>query len=293
MEHRVSKYQLEDLLNYLMEHQALAKGVGLGPRSKETVDRQWEELASKLNAHGSGASKSGYRWKRYWADLKHKVKARASAQRRAASGTGGGPACKDDLSEIDKKVLAIIGEGAAYGDTQHRVPAFPIPTPSTSSAIYEDIATECVEITIESSPPPPASERLIDIGQTTTPTSPSTRGNTVSDRVQAPASADPNRTRGPRSNADSPVSRRLPRSSVRSRNIADLRTRQRVDPSWIVDMENRRIDAEQKLVDAIMIIAEARRDELDISRRQLALTETLAQALRELTNVLKNCLENK
>ncbi|XP_045510707.1 uncharacterized protein LOC123705746 isoform X4 [Colias croceus] len=236
MEHRVSKYQLEDLLNYLMEHQALAKGVGLGPRSKETVDRQWEELASKLNAHGSGASKSGYRWKR------------------------------------------------------------PIPTPSTSSAIYEDIATECVEITIESSPPPPASERLIDIGQTTTPTSPSTRGNTgivFSDRVQAPASADPNRTRGPRSNADSPVSRRLPRSSVRSRNIADLRTRQRVDPSWIVDMENRRIDAEQKLVDAIMIIAEARRDELDISRRQLALTETLAQALRELTNVLKNCLENK
>ncbi|CAG4984320.1 unnamed protein product [Colias eurytheme] len=182
-----------------------------------------------------GASKSGYRWKRYWADLKHK----------------------------------------------------PIPTPSTSSAIYEDIATECVEITIESSPPPPASERLIDIGQTTTPISPSTRGNTVSDRVQAPASADPNRTRGPRSNADSPVSRRLPRSSVRSRNISDPRTRQRVDPSWIVDMENRRIDAEQKLVDAMMIIAEARRDELDISRRQLALTETLAQALRELTNVLK------
>ncbi|XP_045509813.1 uncharacterized protein LOC123705184 isoform X2 [Colias croceus] len=293
MEHRVSKTQLEDLLNYLMEHQALAKGIGLGPRSKETVDRQWEELASKLNAHGSGASKSGYRWKRYWADLKHKVKARASAQRRAASGTVGGPGCKDDLSEIDKKVLAIIGEAAAYGDTQHRVPAFPIPTPSTSSAIYEDIATECVEITIESSPPPPASERLIDIGQTTTPISPSTRGNTVSDRVQAPASTDPNRTWGPRSNADSPVSRRLPRGSVRRRTISDLRTRQRVDPSWIVDMEHRRIDAEQKLVDAIMIIAEARRDELDISRRQLALTETLAQALRELTNVLKNCLGNK
>ncbi|CAG4947575.1 unnamed protein product [Colias eurytheme] len=216
--------------------------IPLPPNGVEDEGKTWVEVVR------SGASKSGYRWKRYWADLKHKVKARASAQRRAASGTGGGPACKDDLSEIDKKVLAIIGEGAAYGDTQHRVPAFPIPTPSTSSAIYEDIATECVEITIESSPPPPASERLIDIGQTTTPISPSTRGNTVSDRVQAPASADPNRTRGPRSNADSPVSRRLPRSSVRSRNISDLRTRQRVDPSWIVDMENRRIDAEQKLV---------------------------------------------
>lgn len=64
MEHRLSDSQLEELLNYLMEHQSLAKGVGLGPRSKKTVDRQWEKLASKLNAHGRGATKTGQRWKR-------------------------------------------------------------------------------------------------------------------------------------------------------------------------------------------------------------------------------------
>ncbi|CAG4989967.1 unnamed protein product [Colias eurytheme] len=203
------------------------------------------------------------------------------------------PHAKENCSPGPRpRLSAIFLSDGMYGESERGLtPHLRLLTDPVPLTLYHlDRINAAVK---ESSPPPPASERLIDIGQTTTPISPSTRGNTVSDRVQAPASADPNRTRGPRSNADSPVSRRLPRSSVRSRNISDLRTRQRVDPSWIVDMENRRIDAEQKLVDAMMIIAEARRDELDISRRQLALTETLAQALRELTNVLKNCLENK
>lgn len=39
-------------------------------------------------------------------------------------GTGGGPSSQDDLSETDKKVLAIIGEQAVFGDTVHRVPLF-------------------------------------------------------------------------------------------------------------------------------------------------------------------------
>lgn len=64
MEYRVSHTQLEELLEYLTTHTALAKGVGLGARSKETIDREWNDLARKLNAHGSGSSKNGQRWKR-------------------------------------------------------------------------------------------------------------------------------------------------------------------------------------------------------------------------------------
>lgn len=64
MEHRVSNAQLDELLEYLTTHPTLAKGVGLGARSKETIDREWNGLADRLNAHGTGATKTSLRWKR-------------------------------------------------------------------------------------------------------------------------------------------------------------------------------------------------------------------------------------
>lgn len=47
--------------------------------------------------------------------------------RREQSGTGGGPSQQKPLSDTFKKVLAIIGEEAACGDVQFRVPAFVSP----------------------------------------------------------------------------------------------------------------------------------------------------------------------
>lgn len=49
------------------------------------------------------------------------MKTRVAARRRYASGTGSGPAVEAALSETDKQILNIIGEGAVYGDTQHRI----------------------------------------------------------------------------------------------------------------------------------------------------------------------------
>lgn len=64
MANRVSNEQIEELLDFLAAHPAIAKGVGLGARSKEAVDKQWNDLANKLNSYGSGSSKSGERWKK-------------------------------------------------------------------------------------------------------------------------------------------------------------------------------------------------------------------------------------
>ncbi|CAG5018052.1 unnamed protein product [Parnassius apollo] len=109
MANRVSNDQLEELLEFLGKHPALAKGVGLGARSKETFDKQWNDLATKLNAHGSGSSKSGER---------------LAKRRQDSSATGGGPSSQDDLSETDKKILSVIGKQAVFGDSEHRVPIF-------------------------------------------------------------------------------------------------------------------------------------------------------------------------
>ena len=64
MANRVSNEQLEELIEFLAQHPALAKGIGLGARSREAVDRQWNDLALKLNAFGSGSTKTGERWKK-------------------------------------------------------------------------------------------------------------------------------------------------------------------------------------------------------------------------------------
>nr|CAH7722713.1 unnamed protein product [Callosobruchus chinensis] len=125
MEQRVSTTQLEGLIQFLEGHPQLAKGaIGFGGRSKETIDRKWEEVADVLNAPPAGAHKTGERWKRYWIDLKYRVKTRAARIREDATRTGGGPPSVEDLSAWDKRVLAILGEKAVVGDREHRVPLF-------------------------------------------------------------------------------------------------------------------------------------------------------------------------
>ncbi|XP_031765921.1 uncharacterized protein LOC113521948 isoform X3 [Galleria mellonella] len=107
MENRVSNAQMDDLLEYLESHPKMINTVGLTLKSKDAVDREWENLARKLNAHGIGATKTGHRWKKYWIDLKHKVKTRAAAKRQNSKTVSSYEEC---LSKSDRKVLRILEE---------------------------------------------------------------------------------------------------------------------------------------------------------------------------------------
>ncbi|CAH1981847.1 unnamed protein product [Acanthoscelides obtectus] len=56
---------MDEVLVFAEIHRNLAKdSVGLGGRSKETINRKWDELAICLNTHGSGATKNGQCWRR-------------------------------------------------------------------------------------------------------------------------------------------------------------------------------------------------------------------------------------
>lgn len=50
-----------------------------------------------------------------WSDLKNNTKKKAAKINRAACGTGGGPALQAILSELEQRVLNIMGPQAATG----------------------------------------------------------------------------------------------------------------------------------------------------------------------------------
>ncbi|GBP59070.1 hypothetical protein EVAR_39156_1 [Eumeta japonica] len=93
--------QLEELVDYMVAHPMLAKGVGLGPRSKETVDLLWAELTQRLNARV---------WVKKLEYSGRKIKTKASNFYKDIRGTGGGPPLYERLSEVEKKVLGILEE---------------------------------------------------------------------------------------------------------------------------------------------------------------------------------------
>ncbi|CAH1997458.1 unnamed protein product [Acanthoscelides obtectus] len=88
---RSKKTQHCKSMSFAEIHSNLAKdSVGLGGRSKETINRKWDKLAICLNTHGSGPTKNGQCWRKYWIDLKHRIQSRAAQYRQGATGTGGG-----------------------------------------------------------------------------------------------------------------------------------------------------------------------------------------------------------
>ncbi|KAL0830010.1 hypothetical protein ABMA28_003468 [Loxostege sticticalis] len=129
--------QIEMLLNFLQEHQDLARGhlrdaSGRAQRSR----RQWEELAVRLNSLG-GTIKNYKQWTKYWSDKKSaikKVAARSAARRR----TGGGVEDVVELSELEERIVALCGgEGFSTGDTHLGIQPFPLrsgPMSCSSSA---------------------------------------------------------------------------------------------------------------------------------------------------------------
>lgn len=50
-----------------------------------------------------------------WSDLKNNTKKKAAKLYRAAQGTGGGPASKGKLSDLEERIMYIIGPQAATG----------------------------------------------------------------------------------------------------------------------------------------------------------------------------------
>ncbi|RVE06833.1 hypothetical protein evm_015641, partial [Chilo suppressalis] len=111
---RTSNNQFEIMVDFMERNGDLNKPVD-GPNGRLAAAIKWTELSNVLNLDTTGSSKPVEKWKKVWSDFKNNTKRKAAKISRAASGTGGGPACKLVLTDLEQRVLELIGTQAATG----------------------------------------------------------------------------------------------------------------------------------------------------------------------------------
>ncbi|KAL0849533.1 hypothetical protein ABMA28_013803 [Loxostege sticticalis] len=109
---QVTFAQLKALLEFLGEHQELARGLTRGRRGKLHTLKLWNLCAKKLNVVKDGAVKDGKAWSKYWCDWKYRVRRRALELKAAKASNRPPPDGITPLSSMEESILAIIGEGA-------------------------------------------------------------------------------------------------------------------------------------------------------------------------------------
>ncbi|RVE41048.1 hypothetical protein evm_014303 [Chilo suppressalis] len=113
---RTSPTQFIMMVDFMERNGDLAKPTG-GPRGRQWATNKWRELSTKLNSDGAGESRSEEKWRKVWTDFKNNTKRKAAKLNKSMSGTGGGPALKITLTDLELRVLALMGEQAATGMT--------------------------------------------------------------------------------------------------------------------------------------------------------------------------------
>ncbi|XP_022163582.1 uncharacterized protein LOC111029056, partial [Myzus persicae] len=78
---------------------------------------KWENITVQVNSL-PGAQKSWDKWKKSWQDTRSATKTKAAAIKRHISGTGGGPSCTIELSEIQKDALSLMSQTSISGHIQ-------------------------------------------------------------------------------------------------------------------------------------------------------------------------------
>ncbi|XP_026762166.2 uncharacterized protein LOC113520938 [Galleria mellonella] len=125
---QVNYDQLKAMIDFLKEHQQLAKGLMRGRRGKLHTLKLWNLCAKKLNGYKGGTVKDGKGWSKYWCDWKYRVRRRA-LELKAVKDTNRPVPDITPLSNLEESILSIIGDTAvddvvikidplAQGDTE-------------------------------------------------------------------------------------------------------------------------------------------------------------------------------
>ncbi|XP_026733712.1 uncharacterized protein LOC113506941 isoform X1 [Trichoplusia ni] len=115
---RPTQIQLEKLVDFLEKNPGLARGNMRSVQARRQTKIKWEQVAISLNALG-GAIKDARSWTKFWCDKKYALK-KSVAQRNASANRPGGGVDLSPFSELDERLLTLIGENsfAESGDQE-------------------------------------------------------------------------------------------------------------------------------------------------------------------------------
>ncbi|KAL4713268.1 hypothetical protein ACJJTC_018616 [Scirpophaga incertulas] len=111
---RTSHPQYTIMVEFMEKHGDLSKP-SAGARGRHYVQQKWKELTDMLNSDGTGDSRTEEKWRKVWSDFKNNTKKKWSKINRFAQGTGGGPVLQLTLTDLENRVMNIIGVQAATG----------------------------------------------------------------------------------------------------------------------------------------------------------------------------------
>ncbi|XP_035439136.1 uncharacterized protein LOC118268668 [Spodoptera frugiperda] len=108
VEMRTSTSQFSKMVSFMEEHGDLNKPPH-DARGRILNMKSWVRLTEMLNNDVSGDIKTTDKWKKVWSDFKNNTKKKAARLHRAATGTGAGPVVYAKLTNLEKRVLKLIG----------------------------------------------------------------------------------------------------------------------------------------------------------------------------------------
>ncbi|KYN22231.1 hypothetical protein ALC57_05378 [Trachymyrmex cornetzi] len=112
---KVQNKHWELFLNFAEQHPEILTGKFTSANAKQAQQNLWQTVTTQLNALGLG-EKTATKWKESVIDWKCKTKKKASELRLHMGKTGGGGVSTKKLSDIEERLLSIIGMTAIEGD---------------------------------------------------------------------------------------------------------------------------------------------------------------------------------
>ncbi|KAG5887217.1 hypothetical protein JTB14_010798 [Gonioctena quinquepunctata] len=109
MAFKVTGNHWDIIINFMELHPDLARGRIDGPCGKDTFKRLWTELTLELKATGLG-ERPVQKWQKTWTDFKYALKKEASDIKADLNGTGGGPARGSNLTDLENRILNLLGK---------------------------------------------------------------------------------------------------------------------------------------------------------------------------------------
>ncbi|XP_067119755.1 uncharacterized protein [Centruroides vittatus] len=105
----LSSEQMEILVTELQKRPYLAKGKLDGNISKNTLRDGWQEIRDKVNCLADGPLIEVEQLKKRWSQWRSRTKSKAAALRKVILRTGGGKRSTPPLTDLEEKVLSLIG----------------------------------------------------------------------------------------------------------------------------------------------------------------------------------------